>query len=95
MTSWIVTIPEHLKTQELCDEAVDKNPLSLAYVPDRYKTQEMCDKVVRNKLCMLLFVSDHFWTQEMCKEIMRTIPHAFHRIPERFKHKKCVKRLLR
>ena len=60
MTSWIVSIPDHLKTQEICDEAVDINPLSLAHVPDRYKTQEMWDKVVRNKLYMLLFIPDHF-----------------------------------
>ena len=60
MTSWIVTIPDHLKTQEMCNEAVDIEPLSLASVPDRFKTQEMYDKAVRNKLCMLLFVPDHF-----------------------------------
>ena len=40
MTSWIVTIPDHLKTQEMCDEAVRTNSLSLVYVPDRFKTQE-------------------------------------------------------
>ena len=32
MTSWIVTIPDHLKTQEMCNEAVDIEPLSLASV---------------------------------------------------------------
>ena len=62
MNSWIVTILDHLKTQEMCNEAVDIEPLSLAYVPDHFKTQEMCDKVVCNNLCMLLFVPDHFWT---------------------------------
>ena len=60
MTSWIVTILEHLKTQEMCNEAVCKNPLSLAYVPDHHKTQEMCNEVVRSKLFMLLFLLDHF-----------------------------------
>ena len=49
MTSWIVTIPDHLKTQEMCDEAVSTEPLSLAYVPDRFKMQEMCNEVVCNK----------------------------------------------
>ena len=49
MTSWIVTIPDHLKTEEMCDEAVSTEPLSLAYVPDRFKTQEMCNEVVCNK----------------------------------------------
>ena len=81
MTSWIVTIPDHLKTQEICDKAVHTEPLSLAYVPDQFKTQEMCNETVRNKLCMLLFVPDHFWTEEMCNEIMCTMPDAFHHIP--------------
>ena len=85
MSSWIITIPDHLKTQEMCNEAVRINPLSLTYVSDRFKTQEMCLEVVRNMACMLLFVTDHLRTQEMCNEIMRTIPKAFHRIPERFK----------
>ena len=41
MTSWLVTIPDHLKTQETCDEAVDIEARSLAYVPDPFETQEM------------------------------------------------------
>ena len=60
MTSWIVTISENLKTQEICNEAVHTEPFSLAYVPDCFKTQEMCNKAVKNKLCTLLFVPDHF-----------------------------------
>ena len=83
----IETIPDHLKTQEMCNEAVDTEPLSLLHVPDHFKTQEMCDKVVRNKLFMLLFVPDHLWTQGMCNEVMRTKPNAFHRIPYHFKMK--------
>ena len=88
MSSWITTIPDHPKTQEMCDEAVRTEPLSLAYVPDHFKTQEMCNEAVRNKLCMILFVPDHFWMQEMCNEIMRTMPDAFNRIPDRFKTQK-------
>ena len=48
MTRWIVTIPDHLKTQEVCDEAVRTESLSLAYVIDCFKTQEMCNKAVTN-----------------------------------------------
>ena len=85
MTSWVLTIPEHLKTEKMCNEAVRINLLSLEYVPDHFKVQEMCNEVVRNKLCMLLLVPDHFWTQEMCNEIMRTMPGVFHRIHDHFK----------
>ena len=34
--------PEQFKTQEMCDEAVDKDPWNFKYVPDCFKTQEMC-----------------------------------------------------
>ena len=85
MTSWIVTIPNHLKIQEMCNEAVCINSLSLAYVPGCFKTQEICNEAVKNKLCMLLFVPNRFWTQGMCNEIMRTIPDAFHCISDCFK----------
>ena len=60
MTSWIVTIPNHLKAQEMCNEAVRINSPSFAYVPNYLKTQEMCNEAVKNKLRMLLFVPDHF-----------------------------------
>ena len=40
MTSWIVTIPGRLKTQEMCDETVRINLISLAYVPEHFKAQE-------------------------------------------------------
>ena len=35
---WIREIPDHLQTQEICNEAVDIEPLSLAYVPNWFKT---------------------------------------------------------
>ena len=60
MIGWIVTIPDHLKTEEMYNVAVHINPLSLAYVRDHFKTLEMCNEVMCNKLCMLLFLSDLF-----------------------------------
>ena len=44
---WIKEIPDHLKTQEMCNEAVRMKPWSLKFVPDWYKTQEMCNEAVR------------------------------------------------
>ena len=85
MTSWIITILDHLRTQEMCNDAVHMKPLSLTYIPDRFKTQEMCNEAVRNKPRLMLFVPDHFKTMEICNEIMRIMPQAFHRIPDHFK----------
>ena len=44
---WIIEITDHLKTQEMCIEAVRIEPVSLVCVPDRFKTQEICDEAVR------------------------------------------------
>ena len=43
---WIKEIPGHLKTQNMCLEAVRIEPFSLAYVPDDFKTEEMCNDAV-------------------------------------------------
>ena len=59
MTSWIITISDHLKRQEMCNETVCTEPLSLAYVTDHFKIQEICNEAVCNRLCMILFFLDH------------------------------------
>ena len=43
---WIIEIPNHLKTKEMCIETVRIEPLSLAYDPYNLTTQEMCEKAV-------------------------------------------------
>ena len=53
---WIREIPDHLKTQEICNEAVDIEPVSLAYVPNRFKKQRMCLDAVRRKPYTLRYV---------------------------------------
>ena len=39
-------VPDHLKTQEMCNKVINKNVLNLVYVPDWFITQEMCNKAV-------------------------------------------------
>ena len=92
---WIREIPEHLKTQEMCDEAVDMEPCSLAYVPYCFKTEEMCKEAVRREPYTLPYVPDHFKTQEMCNEAMRENPAAFFFYLIVLKQKRCVSRQLR
>ena len=59
---WIIEIPDHFKTQEMCHEVMRINPLLLPYVHDHLQTQEMCDAVVREDPWYLKFVPDHFKT---------------------------------
>ena len=65
---FIIKVPDHLKTQETCNEAVRIGLYSLAYVPDWYKTQEICNGAVREYPWSLQFVPGHFKTKKMCKE---------------------------
>ena len=39
MPSILFFIPDHLKTQELCEKAIEKNPWGLDYVPDPCATR--------------------------------------------------------
>ena len=87
--------PEHLKTQEMCDEAVDIEPLSLAYVPDRFKTKEMCNKAVRSEPRSSEFIPDIFKTQEMCNEAVRRKPYALAYVPDHFKTQETCKKPLK
>ena len=58
---WIIVAPGHLKTQEMCNEIMPINPLSLVYVPDRFKTKE-----IEVGPWQLYNVPDHLKTQDMC-----------------------------
>ena len=63
---WIREIPDILRTQDMCNEAMRIEQYSLAFVPDHLKMQEMCDKAVEIDPFILWHVPDHLKTQEMC-----------------------------
>ena len=67
LMSGLFFIPDHLKTQEMCNKEVDIEPCLLALVPDHLKTEEMCNKAVRWKSYTLRYVPDWFVTQEQLK----------------------------
>ena len=74
----MIEVPDHIKSQELCNEAVEEDPDFLAYTPDRLKTQEMCNRAVPRKPYTLRFIPEHLKTQEMCNDIMRINPAVFY-----------------
>ena len=78
-------VPEHLKTQEMCDKAVWEDLSSLQYVPDHLQTQEMCDDAVREGSCELDFFLDHFKMQEMCNEAVPIYLYLLEHVPEQLK----------
>ena len=75
-------VPEHLKTQEVCNEAVQSDPGTLKYVPDHLKTQEMCNEAVQGDPWALKYVSDHLKTQEMCIEAADGDAYSLQDVPD-------------
>ena len=83
--NWFKEVPEHLKTQEMCNKAVEKGPSwMLEYVPDHFVTQEMCNKAVQSKPWALEYVPDHFVTQEMCNKAMQRDPEVLRFVTDWF-----------
>ena len=57
----LVFVPDHLKTQEMRNEAV-RNGSWLSFVPDQYKTQGMRKEVVHAMLKAFRWIPEHFKT---------------------------------
>ena len=81
---WVIEIPDHLKTQEMCDEAVRIGLWSLRYVPDHLKTQEMCNLAIKLDPCTLVCVPDQYKTQEMWNKVVRMDVWLLNYVPNWF-----------
>ena len=55
-------IPDDLKTQEMCNKAVEKAPRLLYDVPVSFRTLGMCSRAVKKCLDPLRFITDHYKT---------------------------------
>ena len=75
----------HLKTKQICKDAVKKLPYLLRYVPDQYENQQMCDKPVLENGGALKCVSDCYKKQEICNKAVDNYPHALEFVPDWFK----------
>ena len=85
---WMREIPEHFKTQEMCNETVAQFSYALRYVPDHLKTQEMCEEAERNNPAVFFLVPDHFKIEEMCKKALEVDPWQLSDIPDYLKKQK-------
>ena len=55
---YLTFLPDHLKTNRMCNEAVRREPLTLKFVPENLQTQEMCKRVVEENPRLLKYVPD-------------------------------------
>ena len=77
-------VPDHLKTQEMCNQAVRNNPAVFFLVPDRFKTQDLCIKAVEADPWQLKEISDYFKTQNMCDKAIKDDPSSLQFVPDWF-----------
>ena len=67
MSSGLFFIPDNIKTQKMCERAIEDEPRSLALVPNHLKTQGLCIKAVEACPWLLKYVPDWILTQEQVK----------------------------
>ena len=77
----------------MCKHVVKRVPYLIRYVSDQYKTQQMCDMAILANGGTLTSVSDCYKNQEMCNTV-DNYHHALYFVPECYKSKKCVIKLL-
>ena len=101
--SWLVCteprflklIPDDLKTQEMCNKAIEKDPNMLKYVSVCFRTFGMCSRAVEKYLHPLRFIPDHLKVQEMCEKAVEKNPYQLDDFLIVLKPKGCVKKLLK
>ena len=63
----LASVPDHFKTQEMCNKAVEAVSWLLYYVHDCIKTQGMCNDAIQKRPRLLEYVPDWFVTQGQIK----------------------------
>ena len=79
----LISVPDELKTQEMCNRAVEKYPWDLRYVPDHLKTKDMCDMYF-NEYKSLKPIPEQFITLEMCKKAVSLNVNQFEYVLEKY-----------
>ena len=78
-------IPDHLKTQGMCNKAVEKDPYNLKYVPNQFKTRKMCEKAVEDDPETLKFVLNQYKAQWLCERAIEEDSYNLNFVPDRYK----------
>ena len=92
---WIREIPEHLKTQVMCNGAVAQSSYALRYVPDELKTQEMCNEAIRENPAAFFLNPDDLKTEEMYIKALEVDPWQLYNVPDHFKTQEMCNKVVR
>ena len=74
----------HLKTREMSNETVRREPYTLWHVPDQFRAQEMCNDPVEEDPYALKFFPDPLKTQKMCDKAVKDDPYSLQFVPDWF-----------
>ena len=88
-------VPDHLKTQEVCNKMVEGDPWLLGDSPDHLKARGMCEKVVEDEPGTLEYVPNHFNTQRICERAVENEPDTLKFVPDHFKTQEICDKTVR
>ena len=83
-------IPDHLKTQEMCNKAMRTMPNVFQLIPFHFKTQGMCTKAIEANPLRLYHVHDDFKTQGLCNDAVEEKP-SLQYVPDYFVTQQQIK----
>lgn len=78
-------IPSDMRTQELCDAAIEQNGLALGNVPENIKDAEKCRKAVDNDGRAIRYVPPSIMTQELAVLAVERNADAYLDVPKSLK----------
>ena len=90
-----MTSSDNFKTQDMCIEAVCREPSLLMNVPDHFKTQDMCIRAVKMNPDLLVYATWCLKTHDMCKEAVCRIPSTLEYVPDHLKTEDICKEAVR
>ena len=89
----LVFVSDRFKTQEMCNEAIEKVPWLLYDVHRR--TPGMCIRAVEKCLHPLRFIPDHLKTQGICEKAIEKNPWQLGDFPDHFKTREMCERAVK
>ena len=64
MVPGVALYPDHFRTQEMFERALEKVPWLLIHISDQYRTQEMCNKAFKKYPLLLGYHPDQYRTRK-------------------------------
>jgi hypothetical protein len=80
----LFSVPENLKTPEICLIAVNNDGTSLKLVPEHLRTPEMCLIAVQKNGFTIQCVPKEHMTEALCIEAVKKYGRALKHVPEQF-----------